>query len=253
MRIHRISGVRLDMGSTYWAQLDVICQNAMNLGINIFTEALKESYLFYDCDRQKPLQTLLRDVLVHGELHFAEKDGKIIGYAAFKGIYPGMYAGFEVYILPEYRKSTVFGEFVSYLQNAAFKPFPEGLQLHKVKAYVHPDNLSCLNASKRCGFFTIAKMPFEGLFNGVITPMLYLELYAPEIRKVLQPQVIENGKRSQRTKSNSSDLYTTGKLPQRTIDKSTSVRGSKRKLDIPASNNSTVPRRGRPRKQSSNV
>lgn len=192
MKVYRLSGVRLDMNSsTYVASFQTIVQQALKLGQYVFEEARKEPFLYYDHIKNTPLQLAVSAVLSHGELFFPELDDKIIGYAAFREIIPSHNAKFEIFLLPEYRKRRLLSDFRDTLEKAAFAPWPEGLQLLKVKATVHPMNISSLKGCKNAGFIPLCESPYEALFGGIPQSMLLLEHYHPDIRKLLKPDVVD--------------------------------------------------------------
>jgi RimJ/RimL family protein N-acetyltransferase len=220
MKIFRFSGVRLNSNDhTYAAQFDTICTQATRLAQTIFPDALKAPYFIPDTDKNVPLRFYIQNALLNGEIFFAEIDGKIIGYAIFRDIKTVHSALLEIFVLPEYRKTLVVEQFRAALDNAAFAKYPEGLQLLKVKAKIHPGNISSLRASKNSGFTILAELPFEGLFNATISPMIYLELYPKEVRELLKPQEVQNGRRrnSESKQSNSSAVHISGAIQLPTI------------------------------------
>lgn len=190
MKIFRYSGVRLKDDFTYSAQLEMLAHTVLNKAESVFKLSMSEPYLMYDEDKTKtPLQLIINH-LHGGELYIAEIDDNPIGYASFRGIAPGRYAYLELYLLPEYRKSTILGEFRDKLYECAFLPFPQGLQLLKLKAHIHPENKSSISACENSGFKIISLLPFEGLFNKQISPMLLLELYPKEVLNSMQGEEI---------------------------------------------------------------
>lgn len=220
MRIFRVSGVRLDINShLHAAQFAVICDQAEKLGTEILEEARKEPHLFYDYLKNLAARPLVASILSRGELFFAEIDGKIIAYAAFRDILIGHKAKLEIYLLPQYRKTRTLGEFRDALAQAAFAPFPDGLQLIKISACVHPQNIPSLKACKNSGFVHLSNLPYEGLFKGQLVPMIYLELYPPEIRHLMKPQEISNVKRSVSPNPSSPPIPAAAAIPTGALDK----------------------------------
>jgi len=183
MKVIRYSGIRLDRSNyTYPIQLQTVVQNVFNAAKDLFKQALQEPLLYYDNDKQVTIKDLIGAILSTGELFILYDDDKPIGYAGYRNVLVGRYANSEIYLLPEYRKSLILGEFRDVLCKAIFSPWPEGLQLLKVRAYVHPDNTPCLTGCKNSGFVEIATLPYEGLYQGVITNMIYLELYPAAVQ-----------------------------------------------------------------------
>lgn len=196
MKVFRVSGVRLDPNShLFAAQFETCVQQALKLGLKIFQEAQREPFLFYDNEKNKPIYQLIQSMLLQGELFFPEVNNEVIGYAAFRNIQPTRYANLEIYLSSGYRKSRTLGEFRASLESSAFAKYPDGLQLLKLKASIHPGNYSSLKACKNSGFVALCDLPLEGLWQGQLSTMIYLEKYSPEITALMKPQEISsNGK-----------------------------------------------------------
>lgn len=191
MKVWRYSGVRLVDDHTYAAQLEQLSHTVLKKAENIFAKSMTEPYLMYDEDKNKTLLQIIMGHLHGGELYIVEIDEKPIGYASFRNIAAARYAYLEIYMLPEHRKTAILADFGKKLYECAFASYPKGLQLLKLKAHIHPLNKSSLNACKKSGFAEIATLPFEGLFNRQICPMLLLELYPVEVRKSMQGEEID--------------------------------------------------------------
>jgi RimJ/RimL family protein N-acetyltransferase len=215
MKIIRYSGIRLKQDYTFPQQLEALCVSANAKTKDILEEARQAPFLLLDFDKNAEPIVLIRALLQQGELLLAEDAGKIIAYVAFRSIVLGRDARLEIYVSPQYRNDAFLKEFCDALEDYAFTAYPEGLQLHKVRATIHPENKASLTAAKNREFYSFGILPFEGLFNGQLTPMIYLELYPKQVRDALKNQEVLKSVRSpQRTPSSSPSTDSVVQLPQ---------------------------------------
>jgi hypothetical protein len=216
----------------------------MKLVEHIFLEAMKEPYLYVDHVKQASPRRILEAFLAQGELFVPEIDGKVVGYALFREIIAKLHSKFEIYLLPEHRKTLTLGHFRECLEKAAFAPFPEGLELVKLKASVHPLNISSLKACQNSGFMRLAEVPFEALFDGKLSSMIFLELYPKSIRDLLKPQVI-NGRRehSISKNANGSDIPAAAVIRPRTVGQPAPANSNTGAIDVSGAANPELSQR----------
>jgi len=246
MKLLRFSGIRLDKTSpTYVQQYEILVRKATEALTPIHAEARKEPFLYQDHIVNAPLQDLLAAFLAIGELYLFEDQGNTFGYALFREILPRHKAKFEIYLAPAYRKTYIWKELRQVLDKMAFAPFPEGLELKKLCAVVHPANISSIRACLRHGFVPLCESLFEALFKGNYTSMIFLDLYPPEVRQLSQPQVIENGRRLNSISHSAAgaDISSAPVVHSGTVNKQPSgdiVAGT---VDIPERTGAAVPER----------
>ena len=200
MKFIRYSGVRLDPKShLYIPQFEAIAKKAIEIGAEIVDKAKIEPFFWFDHDKPKSAEQLIKEMLWRGEIFFVEHDDKIVAYACFRNVIAGRFCNLELYITPEYRKHILLGQLRDILYKAAFAPYPEGLQLVKIKAFPHPDNKVSIATCKKAGFVQLCELPWESVLNGKLCNSLLLELYPSEIQQA-QPEIIKDVKRRQRKK-----------------------------------------------------
>jgi hypothetical protein len=194
MQVIRYSGVRLDPNNhLFAAQFEIVCKKAIEEGSAIVEKALTEPFLYFDHDKPKKPEQIIREMLWMGEVFFLKKDEDVIGYACFRNVVARRFAQLELYISPEHRKTTALGYFKDILYAQAFSKFPDGLELVKMKAFPHPSNAASLKALKQSGFVQLCEIPFDGLLNGQLCSILMMELYAKELQSI-KGEIITNGK-----------------------------------------------------------
>jgi RimJ/RimL family protein N-acetyltransferase len=184
MKVTRYSGIRLDPKShLYLPQFETIAKKAIEIGAEIVDESRKEPFFWFDHDKPKTTELLIKEMLWGGEVFFVEHDDKIVAFACFRNVIAGRFANLELYIVPEYRKHILLGQFKDILVKAAFAPYPDGLQLVKLKAFPHPGNKVSIRTLHKSGFIQLCELPWESVLNGKLCHMLLFELYAPEIQQ----------------------------------------------------------------------
>jgi RimJ/RimL family protein N-acetyltransferase len=190
--LQKWSIVRLDpKSSTYIAEANIKIQKACEIGREIIEQAKSEPFLFQDKSKSIAAEELIRNFILNGEVFFALIDDKVVAYCALRDLNPANHAEFELYIVPEHRKTFLAHEIRQTITKYAFTPYPEGLGLLKCKAAVCPMNKTAIKALKQCQFAEIALLPLHALFNRQHYPMLYLELYHPDIARQMQPEIME--------------------------------------------------------------
>lgn len=215
MQVVRFSGVRLDPNNhLFAAQFEIVCKKAIEEGSTIVEQAKSEPFLYFDHDKPKKAEQLIREMLWCGEVFYLKKEEEVIGYACFRSVVTRRFAQLELYISPEHRKTTALGYFKDILYGQAFNKFPEGLELVKLKAFVHPANENSIKALKQSGFVQLCELPFEACLNGQLCSILNLELYPKEITQI-QGEVIQDVRSVSATKSNAVQRRT-GKLKHST-------------------------------------
>jgi RimJ/RimL family protein N-acetyltransferase len=201
LKVTRYSGIRLDSKShLYLPQFETIAKKAIEIGAEIVEKSRVEPFFWFDHDKPKSTDLLIKEMLWGGELFFVEHEDKIVAFACFRNVIAGRFANLELYIVPEYRKHILLGQFRDILYKAAFAPYPEGLQLVKLKAFPHVDNKISIRTLKKSEFIQLCELRFEGLLNGHLCSMLALELFPREITS-MQGAVITNARTISPTKS----------------------------------------------------
>jgi RimJ/RimL family protein N-acetyltransferase len=224
MQVIRYSGVRLDPNNhLFAAQLETVCIKAIQEGSAIVEQAKSEPFFWFDHDKPKKPEQLIREMLWCGEIFFLKKDEKVIGYACFRNVVARRFAQLEVYICPEYRKTTALGYFKDILYAQAFSKFPDGLELVKLKAFPHPANEKSIKALKQAGFVQLCELPFEACLAGQLCSTLVMELYALEIQQIKGEIINARAKRSRKTDP----------VPKRNVRKQHSSRNGRKSSKLP--------------------
>jgi hypothetical protein len=217
MKLFRYSGIRLDPSKpTYEQEFETVWLNACQMGVPLMRRAQNEPYIYQDHLKSVPLEVILRNFLRIGELYVISNEGNPVGYALFREILPRHKAKFEIYLCPEYRKTYIWKDLLPTLESMAFDAYPNGLELKKLSASVHPQNTSSLKACVKAGFMLVGESLWEALFNRTYTSMMLLDLYPPKVRELFKPQVIEADGRRQHSISKrpaGSDVFSTEQLP----------------------------------------
>jgi len=202
MKVTRFSGIRLDPKShLYLPQFETIAKKAIEIGAEIVDESRKEPYFWFDHDKPKTTDLLIKEMLWGGEIFFVEHDDKIVAFACFRNVIAGRFCNLELFIMPEYRKHILLGQFKDILVKAAFAPYPEGLQLVKLKAFPHPDNKVSIRTCKKAGFVQLCELPWETCLEGRLCSMILLELYPSEVRS-MQGEILPNARPITTSKTN---------------------------------------------------
>jgi RimJ/RimL family protein N-acetyltransferase len=147
----------------------------------LWDTARKEQFVFDEWVNNLPIEQLLFSVLHAGEIRICHTDGKVIGFVAFRDLMPGRSAHFEAFAFPKYRKTRTLAQASKEAVKYAFDPWPQGLGLQKLKAEVSNLNQPGYRGARAMGFEITGYSQGDGLFQGVPTDMIALELLNPII------------------------------------------------------------------------
>lgn len=144
---------------------------------------MQEPLYFDDMMRGMTASDMIMHALDSGELfvHFGVEGNKryLVGVTILRNIIHEREATFEAWVTPQFRGHYCVKTAALHVFEYAFKPFPRGLGLKKIKAQIATSNAHAINAAAKLGFFHIGTSPLDGLFNGVPVDMLYCELLNP--------------------------------------------------------------------------
>lgn len=148
-------------------------------------------------DRYRGLspKAIFERVLIEGEFFAFFSGDKFVGFSIFYGITPQRSAYWGTFAMPEFRLKSVIRLAAKDLIEYAFKPWPEGLGLIKLKADVPESNRPALRATSRLGFVPIGASLMEGLYYGKPENMILLELLNPAVFKPVIDEVKSDGNR----------------------------------------------------------
>lgn len=195
--IKRVSGIRSNAQTALQGSYE---RKALEIQLNqkytpLLFEAVKEPYFMDDAWKGVHPSEYWKEVLHRGEFFSCTADGELIGFMCLTNIIIGRSAEWQYFILPAYRRTGAFQALAKELVDYATKPFPEGLGLVKLKAFIAAPNTPSLRAIEKLGGQVVGSSPFDGLYTQEPTDMLTFELYAPGLFK--QEEVI-NGRETVR-------------------------------------------------------
>jgi len=149
----------------------------------IFEAALQEPFFIDDDLRGMDPLDLLMYALRDGEIFACFADGELIGICSFRDIKHCRSAQYDAWVAPEHRgpegKAKIY-QLVKEVMEYAFRDFPKGLGLKKVKADIAMGNLPALVTAQRLGFIQVGQSPLDAFHNGELHDSLLLELLNPE-------------------------------------------------------------------------
>lgn len=133
-----------------------------------YLQGLITGYYLDDGNLQTPPIELLMSKLQNGEVYFVFSKQHFIGIAAITDIAYGRTAHIEAIALPQYINSFATGKAMGELFTYAFKEYPEGLGLKKLKATVAKPNMKVTKMLVKAGFRPAGILQAEGLYGGYL-------------------------------------------------------------------------------------
>lgn len=145
---------------------------------DLLIAALNEIGMLDDMWRNLTAEQIWDNWLYRGEVFGCFKDGVPVGYLTLTDIVLGRHATKSGYIIPGERHQF---ELENQLLDYAFKEYPNGLGLIKIKSCIPALMVPVLQTFTAMGE-CVGSSPYDGLFGGQPSDMLYFELYSPAIQ-----------------------------------------------------------------------
>ncbi len=192
-----MSDINMERVSALWEETPEASQEEFETGVlrmsaldGAYKAMQKEPFVVGDGCRQMEPKTFWQKVLRHGEIHLAKDESGFIAMHLITGIIHEMWATWEVFTPPKRRTSPKGLKSAEMVIQYCFAP--NGLNLRKIKATTHPENLGAIHYLKHLGFVLRAELPNEASFNGEPHTMILWELDNPFLRiDQLEPQPTE--------------------------------------------------------------
>lgn len=212
--LKRISGIRTSATNPLMANYEKAGKKTQASKYNNFLlAALNEVGMLDDMWRSLTAEQIWDNWLYRGEVFGCFKDENPVGYLVLSDIVLGRHATKSGYLIPAERNHFAFEQ---QLLDYAFKNYPDGLGLVKVKS-----NIPSLMVEALQGFTVMGECvggsPYDGLYTGQPSDMLHFEVYSPLIQsaEVLNgSESIGGSATSERASAPTSGLHSTGGLPE---------------------------------------
>lgn len=140
----------------------------------------KEPFVVGDGFAELPSKEFWKQILLNGEIHLAKDEVGYLAMHLITHIQVGMWAIWEAFTPPKRRTNPRVLKSAELVLEYCFAP--HGLNLKKVKALVHPQNVGAESYLKHLGFVKRASLPNEALFNNESHTMILWELDNPLLK-----------------------------------------------------------------------
>jgi hypothetical protein len=179
-----MSDIKMERVSALWCNSREEAEKELAAGIYRMKELAgahaamqKDPHALSDGIKQLPAENFWRSVLLNGEIHLAKDANGWLGIHLITQIMSELWAVWEVFTPPKRRLDQAALTAAELVLSYCFAP--GGLNLKKIKAYTHPDNIDMMRYLKHLGFDRRAALPDEALFNNESRTMILWELANP--------------------------------------------------------------------------
>lgn len=199
--LRRFSGYRIKFSEKnkqawHWGNLRKTVQQL----VPFFELAMQEPFFIDDALKQLAPLDLIMYALRDGEIFACIADDQLVGICSFREIKPGRSAIYDAWAVPEFRapehRDKIF-QLANEVMEYAFRDFPDGLGLVKVKADIAVGNVPAIVTAQNLGFVPVGMSPLDAFHNGEVHDSLLLELLNPSYFgsavEVIKSDVIRRG------------------------------------------------------------
>lgn len=191
-----MSDINMERVSALWEDTPEACREEFETGVirmsaldGAYKAMHKEPFALGDGFRDLEPRVFWEKILRNGEIHLAKDEAGFVAMHIITSIQYQMWAVWEVFTPPKRRTSPKGLKSAEMVINYCFSP--SGLNVRKIKALTHPENLGAIHYLKHLGFQQRGVLPNEASFNGEPHTMILWELDNPVTRiDQLEPQAI---------------------------------------------------------------
>lgn len=192
-----MSDINMERVSALWEETPEACREEFETSLvrmsaldGAYKAMHKEPFALGDGFRDLDPREFWSKILRNGEIHLAKDEAGFVAMHIITSIQYQMWAVWEVFTPPKRRTSPKGLKSAEMVINYCFSP--GGLNVRKIKALTHPDNLGAIHYLRHLGFQQRGVLPNEASFNGEPHTMILWELDNP-VAKIdqLEPQPVE--------------------------------------------------------------